>query len=132
MTHVRRRAFPLQIISRPAREKGVTHFAILDVEDQANLIPNPSRLSVRYELLPPLGLQANVHDPNGWTTVRHVDDPSSLARLRRIWRAGPQTYDAVGNNCEHFVSNVEHGERRSPQVGGWALALIGLVLLFGD
>ncbi len=74
-----------------------------------------------------------VYDLNGWTIQPQIvgNENDIIARLNHVLNSN-QTYALLNNNCEHLVSYVETGERKSPQVRGWAAAaaiVAGLVLL---
>ncbi|HYU29348.1 MAG TPA: lecithin retinol acyltransferase family protein [Gemmatimonadales bacterium] len=92
---------------------------------------------------PPLGLlihfnQAGlyrdvVYDLAGWTVERRIEDNEveAIARLKAILNSDQQ-YALLNNNCEHLVSYVETGERKSPQVRGLvgSAAVLGAVAYF--
>jgi hypothetical protein len=124
----------LYIAQRYSPEKGVTHVALLDVGNRSGLAPWGSNVPVQFELAP-AGLQVACHDSTGgWTVVRRIENETlAIVRLRDAWFNVRQSYDTLFNNCEHFVSYVETGVRKSAQVravvGGVGLAMLGVVLL---
>ena len=118
----------LYVVERYSPEKGVKHVAVLDVGNRSGLAdwgPHNARLLE----LSVSGLRFDPYDANqGWAFVRRVANESeAVGRIHCVLGEDPQPYDAVLNNCEHLVSFVESGERKSPQVRGWAIAA-GLVI----
>jgi len=82
----------------------------------------------------PNGIQREiVYDLGGWTVDRRIDgdQAAAIARLQAVLNTN-RRYDLLLNNCEHVVSYVETGERKSPQLRGLATAAViigGIVLL---
>ena len=67
---------------------------------------------------------------DAWEYVRQVADESgAISRVRTITAAPRNTYEPFTNNCEHFVSHVEFGERSSPQVRSAVAVLIAFVAM---
>ena len=62
----------------------------------------------------------DVYDLAGWEVLRRIDgnEAEAIARLNAVLQ-NPERYALLNNNCEHLVSFVETGERKSPQVRGW-------------
>jgi hypothetical protein len=105
----------LHVVARPAPEKGAVHVGILD-----------AATGIVYEVKPGTGLQASALDSHeGWLVTERIDDyAGALGRLRAIWSAGRQRYDALFNNCEHFVTYVATGHRQSPQLADRTFTLL--------
>jgi len=66
-----------------------------------------------------------VYDLSGWKVERRIkeNDGEVGARLKLMLESNQQ-YALLNNNCEHLVSFVETGERKSPQVQGWVAAAV--------
>jgi len=107
-----------------------SHVGILVV---GNLLGMPRGDFFAYARRPPLGVlihfnQAGLHrdlvyDLAGWAIERRMEGnvADAVARLKALLNSDQQ-YALLNNNCEHLVSYVETGERKSPQLRGWATA----------
>jgi hypothetical protein len=117
----------LNVVRRLSTDKGVMHFAILDVGNTAFGLPSAALL---WELAPS-GLHARVYDSReGWVgAVRIADQLGAIERLRRIHSSDTSIrYDLFTNNCEHFASHIAEGRRQSPQVAVF-ISLCGAVAI---
>ena len=123
----------LYVVQRFSPEKGVRHTAVLDVGNRSRVIdwgPFPARLLE----LSVGGLKFDPYDAShGWEVIRRIpDEHGAIARIHYTLQQVSRTYDLLFNNCEHLVSFVESGVRRSPQVraalitAGVALAAVAL------
>lgn len=57
---------------------------------------------------------------------RIVDEHAARARLNELLQRN-DSYDLFFNNCEHMVSYVADGVRRSPQVRRATFAIVGII-----
>ena len=125
----------LHVVSRVSKEKGgIVHVAIVDV---GNRLASSGFGTVVARLLEfsANGLSYDPYDPaDGWEYVQTIaDEAAAVARVWSVVNERYAAYDLLTNNCEHFVSYVATGLRKSPQVRSVVglLAGVGLVLLVG-
>jgi hypothetical protein len=123
----------LYVVQRFSPQKGVRHTAVLDVANRSRLVdwgPHGAKLlELSVE-----GLRFDSYDAShGWEVVRRIaDEVGAIGRIHYTLREGSRTYDALFNNCEHLVSFVETGVRRSPQVRKFAITagvILGVVAI---
>lgn len=117
----------LHVIRVKRPEKLFTHVALLDL----GLLPMVGRDTARavvVELTEPTLRMSYLDDmPFRWEYLRPVrDELGAIARWPQAVRR--PSYDPLLNNCEHLVSFVETGERRSPQ-RDWGLAVAGVAAI---
>jgi len=111
------------------------HVSILVVGNLLGL-PRPGGLFSHPTGLPPLGVLIDftpdgirrevLYELGDRIVERQINDLAAMARLMSVLERNPR-YDPVFNNCEHFVSYVETGRPKSPQVRGLT-TLAGLAL----
>jgi len=122
----------LYVVSRWVPEKWVTHVAVLvrGSTYAQRLGRVEPELVVEFD---EKGLHAAAPiSSQGWEVVRRIlDTDGALARIRESAKAPVRPYDLFVNNCEHFVSSVESGQRTSPQVVGFLTVCGALFLLLG-
>ena len=115
-------------VSRPKAGGMVTHVGILEV-GCAQYLGSPPSATVAH--LGPTGLRVDQFDrADGWTIGEAL--PNQVHAVRRLRSAIDPTYDALFNNCEHFVEYVATGTKQSGQlkaVGIVAATIVGLAFV---
>ena len=116
----------LYVMRQLSRDKGVLHYAIMDVGNRlglAGVLPGAEPIMIHK---PPTGLRSDFLSATGqWTTVGSVADESGVrARLTEAFKN--PGYDLFGDNCEHLVNFLATGERWSTQVLVGGLIVVGV------
>ena len=120
----------LWIVRKWSKQHGVMHVALVEWVPSWSHPDGDPRLSKVIELSSAHGLNVRAFAWNeGWSFVACIDgEPGVRARLAQVLRDNAP-YDLVLNNCEHMVSYVATGVRKSPQVRNAAVAVVGLFAL---
>jgi hypothetical protein len=112
--------------------KSVQHAAVADVGNRLGLLPRRDVLNPRAVVIvhqTPPALQYEVHQDGlgeEWTVEAQISDETGARDRLEAAKTNP-TYDALGNNCEHFASFIADGKRTSPQL--WALGIFTSILV---
>ena len=118
----------LYVMKQFRADKGVFHFAIMDVGNRLRLTgvqPGTEPVMVHQ---PPEGLRADFlgQTIGTWSSLGKVADEAK-ARERLLEAMKTPEYNLFGNNCEHFVNFVASGMRRSTQLLIGGLVVVGVV-----
>ena len=117
----------LYLVRQKSAEKGVSHFGIVDVGNQAGSPFVGLGEAVVYHLTPP-ELRVDAFDRREWLEMWYIHDQlGAIERLRAALKRSTE-YHVTANNCEHFAFWIARGRRESPQVRG-AMFWTGLTAL---
>lgn len=117
----------LYLLRQPSRDKGVDHYAVLDVGNILNISGASSSRPFLIHQTPPSIRIDDFHQSGQWWLMGKVQDEIGAAfRLRAALENSE--YDLFGNNCEHFARFVTTGVRESSQLQS-AVSLVGVVAL---
>jgi hypothetical protein len=101
----------------------VDHYAIMDVGNQLGLEDVDSFRPVVVHQTPPRITVESVDERTQWIVVQTITDVAA-AKARLIAAQQDSTYRVVDNNCEQFVWFIATGEKKSPQISGYATAAV--------
>jgi hypothetical protein len=111
----------LYLVKRASPEKGVDHYAVLDIGNWLGNAYAPYPVVVEMNTT---GIHANWLTSPWHVVAMATDERAALARLQQAL-ANPN-YALFGNSCEHFARYIITGKRESTQLQG-AVAVAGII-----
>ena len=127
--HISRLTRGLYLITQKCANKGLDHYAILDVGNRFGYRDVNPRCPVIFHQTPPHPRRELAIGTGSWQILTKIlDESHAWDRLNEAC-TNPH-YNALNNNCEHFARYVATGTRESHQVQvvGVLAAIVGLVL----
>lgn len=120
-------------MTRRNEEKGVTHYAVLDVGNIFGFRLPPGMPPMVIHQTPPHIQVEPLNEADIWFVeyaVPQEDWPGAISRYNQAIE--DPFYRTLNNNCEQFARFITEGEKVSHQVNGAFLFTIGAVIIWAN
>jgi len=104
----------LYLVTQRSREKGVDHFAIIDIGNSFSLPEADGVNAVVVHLCRSGVVVEPLRHTGTWRVLEKITDEASA--VERYHDAVADPYKLFANNCEHFARFIASGVRESKQV----------------